>query len=32
MKPRTKNVYRVICLILAAMFIVPAVISMFLYN
>lgn len=32
MKPKTKSIYRVICLVLAAMFIVPAVISLFIYN
>lgn len=32
MKPKTKNIYRVMCLILAALFVVPAVISLFMYN
>lgn len=32
MKPRAKNFYRVICLILAAMFVVPAIVSLFFYN
>lgn len=32
MKPKAKNFYRVMCLVLAAMFVVPAVISLFFYN
>lgn len=32
MKPKTKSIYRVICLILAAMFVIPAIVSMFMYN
>ena len=32
MKPRAKNFYRVMCLILAALFIIPTVISLFFYN
>lgn len=31
MKPRTKNMCRVMCLILAALFVVPTIISLLFY-